>query len=93
MSEPDAPGMSAPPMSAARISETGDSGPGESGPASADLNAFLEPGMLVRHPDCPDWGRGQVQTNVGGRITVMFEEAGRVVLDGRKIALLPVFEV
>lgn len=62
-------------------------------PEPVDLNAFLEPGMLVRHPDCPEWGLGQVQTKIGGRITVMFEEAGKVVIDGRIIALLPVFEV
>ena len=57
-----------------------------------DLNAFLEPGMIVRHPDCADWGLGQVQSNIGGRITVMFEQAGKVVIDGRKVALLPVFD-
>lgn len=54
-----------------------------------DLNAFLEPGMLVRHPDRPDWGLGQVQSRIGHRITVNFEETGKVVLDGRVIALLP----
>jgi hypothetical protein len=57
-----------------------------------DLNAILEPGMLVRHPDRPDWGLGQVQSNVGGRITVNFAEAGKQVLDGGRIALLPVFD-
>ena len=40
---------------------------------SADLNAILEPGMLVRHPSEPDWGLGQVQSNIGGRITVNFD--------------------
>ncbi|MBV1896573.1 MAG: DUF3553 domain-containing protein, partial [Rhodobacteraceae bacterium] len=29
-----------------------------------DLNAILAPGMLVRHPLCPDWGIGQVQSNI-----------------------------
>ncbi len=57
------------------------------------LNAILEPGMLVRHPDQPDWGLGQVQSRIGDRITVNFEEAGKVVLDGRNIILLPVFDV
>lgn len=56
------------------------------------LNALLEPGMLVRHPDQPEWGLGQVQSNIGGRITVNFQEQGKVVLDGRVIALTPVFE-
>ena len=57
-----------------------------------DLNAILEPGMLVRHPDQPDWGTGQVQSNIGGRITVNFREHGKVVLDGKRVTLLPVFD-
>jgi hypothetical protein len=57
----------------------------------SDQNAFLEPGMLVRHPTMPDWGTGQVQSNVGGRVTVNFPEAGKVVIDSSKIELVPVF--
>lgn len=55
------------------------------------MNAILEPGMMVRHPEREDWGLGQVQSNIGGRITVNFEHAGKVVIDGRQIELLPVF--
>lgn len=55
------------------------------------MNSLLEPGMLVRHPAQPDWGLGQVQSNIGGRITVNFENAGKVVIDGRHIELVPVF--
>lgn len=51
------------------------------------MNALLEPGMLVVHPDRPDWGLGQVQSNVGDRITVNFEHAGKVVIDGRRVDL------
>lgn len=51
------------------------------------INAILEPGMLVRHPLQPDWGIGQVQSNVAGRITVNFREAGKIVIDGNRIAL------
>ena len=58
-----------------------------------DLNALLEPGMLVQHPDRPDWGLGQVQSNLGGRVTVNFREQGKVVLDGERVTLLPVFDV
>ncbi|WP_116132601.1 DUF3553 domain-containing protein [Tropicimonas sp. IMCC34043] len=54
-----------------------------------DLNAFLEPGMLVRHPNQPDWGLGQVQSRIDQRITVNFEHAGKVTIDGRVIALRP----
>ncbi len=57
------------------------------------LNALLEPGMLVRHPDAPDWGLGQVQSNIGGRITVNFAEAGKQVLDGRVVLLERVFDM
>lgn len=56
------------------------------------MNAVLEPGMMVRHPHRPDWGLGQVQSNIGGRITVNFEHAGKVVIDGRQIDLLPIFD-
>ena len=53
-----------------------------------NLNAMLEPGMLVTHPQQPDWGIGQVQSNIVGRITVNFREAGKVVIDGRRIELV-----
>ncbi|MGR3794644.1 DUF3553 domain-containing protein [Vannielia sp. SX4] len=59
---------------------------------SADLNAILEPGMLVRHPGEPDWGLGQVQSNIGGRITVNFQHAGKVTIDGKRILLEIVFD-
>ena len=47
--------------------------------------------MLVRHPSQPDWGVGQVQSNIGDRVTVNFEHAGKVVIDTRQIALTPIF--
>ncbi len=53
------------------------------------MNEFLEPGMLVRHPDRPDWGLGQVQSVIGDRITVNFEHRGKVAIDGRNVTLLP----
>jgi ABC-type uncharacterized transport system YnjBCD ATPase subunit len=58
----------------------------------ANLNSLLEPGMLVRHPSQPEWGTGQVQSNIGGRITVNFREEGKVVLDGNRVDLIPVYE-
>ncbi|SDN85203.1 Protein of unknown function [Lutimaribacter pacificus] len=60
--------------------------------AMDDLNGFLEPGMLVRHPQCPDWGVGQVQSRIGTRITVNFPDAGKVVIDGARVALEPVLD-
>lgn len=56
-----------------------------------DLNAILEPGMLVTHPDQPEWGTGQVQSNIGGRITVNFREEGKVVIDGARVVLIPIY--
>ena len=55
-----------------------------------DLNALLEPGMLVEHPGQPDWGIGQVQSNAAGKITVNFREAGKVVIDGSRVTLVPI---
>jgi hypothetical protein len=52
-----------------------------------DLNSLLEPGMLVRHPDQPDWGIGQVQSNISGKITVNFQHQGKVTINGSKISL------
>ena len=57
-----------------------------------DENAFLTPGMRVCHPNQPNWGTGQVQSNIGGKITVNFSEAGKVVIDGSRIFLVPVFD-
>lgn len=58
------------------------------GPRMSDVNAILGPGMLVAHPDRPDWGMGQVQSVVGQRITVNFPNAGKVVIDGTRIPLI-----
>lgn len=57
------------------------------------MTSMLEPGMFVRHPDRPDWGLGQVQSNTGGRVTVNFENAGKRVIMTEHIGLLPVFDV
>lgn len=57
-----------------------------------DLNAMLTPGMLVRHPQQPDWGTGQVQSNIGGKVTVNFRDEGKIVIDSLRIALIPVFD-
>ena len=56
------------------------------------MNEFLTPGQLVRNPQHPEWGLGQVQSNVGGKITVNFPDQGKVVFDGARIALVPVFD-
>jgi FKBP-type peptidyl-prolyl cis-trans isomerase 2 len=55
------------------------------------MTGVLEPGMLVRHPGQEDWGLGQVQSVVGSRVTVNFEHAGKVVIDSKRIDLIPDF--
>lgn len=56
--------------------------------SAADITAILEPGMYVRNAKAPDWGLGQVQSNIAGRVTVNFENEGKLVLDGHKVALV-----
>ena len=53
----------------------------------SDLAALFLPGTLVRHPDHPDWGVGQVQSNIKGKITVNFQEVGKVVIDSSNVFL------
>lgn len=55
------------------------------------LNEMLEPGMLVRNPAQPDWGLGQVQSNISGKVTVNFENAGKIVVQSDRVALEPVW--
>lgn len=57
-----------------------------------DLNAILAPGMYVKHPDHPEWGVGQVQSNAGGKITVNFPDQGKLVVDGSRVSLTLVFD-
>jgi hypothetical protein len=49
----------------------------------------LAPGDFVRHPKRPDWGLGQIQSMIGTRITVNFENAGKILMDGSVIELEP----
>lgn len=56
------------------------------------IGGLLEPGALVRHPGQPDWGTGQVQSNIGGKVTVNFRHAGKQVIDTARIELDLVIE-
>ena len=47
----------------------------------------IEVGAIVRKPDEPDWGLGQVQSIVGHKITVTFEHRGKIVLIGDDVSL------
>jgi hypothetical protein len=52
------------------------------------MDPFIEPGAYVRHPDREDWGLGQVQSVVGSRVTVDFEQAGKQALDTKVVRLI-----
>ncbi len=52
------------------------------------MNSVLEPGMIVRNPARLDWGLGQVQSNIGGKVTVNFEHQGKVVIDTQHVPLV-----
>jgi hypothetical protein len=47
----------------------------------------LAPGAFVRHPAEPDWGIGQVQSVIGDRVTVNFENAGKRLINGAVVRL------
>jgi hypothetical protein len=51
------------------------------------MHSFLEPGVIVRHPDRSDWGDGQVQSVAGHKVTVNFENAGKHVIDSDVVHL------
>jgi len=50
-------------------------------------DSVFEPGQIVRHPGRPDWGTGQVQSVVGDRVTVNFEQAGKLLINTAHTAL------
>lgn len=52
-------------------------------------DADLVPGAYVFHPGQREWGIGQIQSAIDGRITVNFEHAGKVVINSAVIALEP----
>ncbi|PIE10535.1 MAG: DUF3553 domain-containing protein [Rhodobacterales bacterium] len=50
-------------------------------------SSFFAPGMIVRHPKCPEWGEGQVQSVIGSKVTVMFRDVGKQVVDTAHVEL------
>jgi hypothetical protein len=41
----------------------------------------LIPGTLVKCPSQPSWGIGQVQSCIGNKATINFENSGKKVID------------
>ena len=46
-----------------------------------------EPGDRVKNPKAPDWGIGQVQSIIGTKVTVNFENYGKRVINVENINL------
>ena len=51
------------------------------------MRSHLVPGAHVRHPGEPDWGLGEVQSAIGNRVTVNFENAGKVLINADVVEL------
>jgi hypothetical protein len=51
------------------------------------IRSEFEPGVYVRHPKKPEWGLGQVQSAIGDRVTVMFEHAGKILINTCQVTL------
>ena len=47
----------------------------------------FEPGDYVTNPAQKDWGIGQVQSIIGNKVTVNFENCGKKVIDAKNINL------
>lgn len=51
---------------------------------------LIKPGDFVRHPTREDWGIGQVQSIIGDRVTVNFENAGKQLINAQVVDLVSV---
>jgi hypothetical protein len=47
----------------------------------------FEPGDYVTNPANKDWGIGQVQSIIGNKITVNFENCGKKVINAENVIL------
>ena len=47
----------------------------------------FEPGDKVVNPTDKEWGIGQVQSIINGKITVNFENVGKIVINSQNIRL------
>ena len=58
--------------------------------AEGEPAAALEPGQYVRLAGAPDWGVGQIQSVVGDRVTVNFENGGKRLINLKSATLTTV---
>ena len=52
----------------------------------------FEPGDKVFNPNNKDWGIGQVQSIIKGKVTVNFENVGKKVINTKNIELIKINE-
>ena len=52
-----------------------------------NLNPFLEPSTIVLNPNAPDCGSGQVQSKICSKVTINFENIGKLLIDGSLLDL------
>tara|TARA_B100001564_G_C20493637_1_gene602908 strand:+ start:526 stop:705 length:180 start_codon:yes stop_codon:yes gene_type:complete len=45
------------------------------------MHIDFEPGDYVINPDNKEWGTGQIQSIIGNKVTVNFENAGKQVIN------------
>ena len=46
-----------------------------------------EPGDKVTNPNNKDWGIGQVQSIINGKVTINFENVGKKVINSKNITI------
>ena len=49
--------------------------------------SLIEPGQWVVHPLHPEWGAGQVQSAIGARVTLNFENRGKMLINAAVVDL------
>ena len=47
----------------------------------------FEPGDYVKNPTKKDWGIGQVQSIIGNKVTINFENCGKKVINVKNVSL------
>jgi len=51
-----------------------------------------EPGDKVTNPDNKDWGIGQVQSIINGKVTINFENVGKKVINSEIIKIEKIYK-
>ena len=51
-----------------------------------------EPGDKVTNPDNKDWGIGQVQSIIDGKVTINFENVGKKVINSEIIKIEKIYK-